>query len=97
MKKLEEKKMKNKTSSNIDHKEGECKTNLWDSLHRKELKGKLMYKSNQHVILSQEECNAAYRLAAALANHDSEDYRSLKFLEVKPRDEKITTKKIDKT
>jgi len=47
--------------------------------------------------LSQEECNAAYRLAAALANHDSEDYRSLKFLELKPRDEKITTKKNYKT
>lgn len=52
-----------------------------------------MYKSNQHVVLSQEECQAAYRLAAALANHDSEDYRSLKFLEVKPRDENKKTNK----
>ena len=44
--------------------------NIWESLHRKELKGKLMFRNNSQVILSKEECEAAYRLAAALTNHD---------------------------
>ena len=47
MKKLNEKKNKNKTHGNtLQEKEEVSKTNVWDSLHRKELKGKLMYKSN---------------------------------------------------
>lgn len=48
MKKLNEKKNKNQNQSNtnLQEKEEVSKTNVWDSLHRKELKGKLMYKSN---------------------------------------------------
>jgi hypothetical protein len=51
-----------------------------------------MFRNSSQVVLSKEECEAAYRLAAALTNHDSEDYRSLKFLEVQVRDEKRKTK-----
>ena len=76
----------------MSHQDDKKKSNVWDSLHRKELKGKLMYKSSQHIILSKEECEAAYNLAAALSNHDAEDYRSLKFLEVKPREDKNNRK-----
>lgn len=41
---------------------------------------------------SQPECDAAYKLAAALANYDKDDFRTLKFLDVKSRDGKFKDK-----
>ena len=44
-----------------------------------------------------QECDAAYKLAAALSNYDKDDYRILKFLDIKVKDDeksiKLETKK----
>lgn len=55
---------------------------IFENLHRKELKGKLLFRNTANIKLSKEECDAAYKLAAALANYDKDDYRSLKFLDI---------------
>lgn len=36
--------------------------------------------------LTKEECEASYKLAAALSNYDKDDYRILKFLDIKVKD-----------
>jgi hypothetical protein len=51
-----------------------------DSLHKKESIGKLCYKDDKIIRLSQEEATAAYNLSAALSNIDHKDIRALKFV-----------------
>ena len=65
---------------------------MYEKLHRKQLKSKIVYKNEPELFLSKEECNAAYKLAAALANYDEDDYRSLKFLDLKERKTKSMIK-----
>ncbi|KRX07968.1 WD40-repeat-containing domain [Pseudocohnilembus persalinus] len=61
----------------------EKKKDHFNHLYRSELKGKLLYRSNQQISLSKSEAEAAYRLAAALTNYDQDDQKALKFLEIK--------------
>ncbi|CAD8135461.1 unnamed protein product [Paramecium pentaurelia] len=58
---------------------------LFEKLYRQNLKSKVLFNSDPEVFLSEAECNAAYKLAAALANYDITDERSLKFAEIKCR------------
>jgi hypothetical protein len=41
--------------------------------------------------------DAAYKLAAALANYDKEDYRSLKFLDIKVKETQVAKKELNKS
>jgi hypothetical protein len=43
-------------------------------------------------VLWNSECDAAYKLAAALSNYDKDDYRILKFLDIKVKEDSNTTK-----
>ncbi|KAL4503262.1 hypothetical protein ABPG72_000868 [Tetrahymena utriculariae] len=62
---------------------------VWDNLYKKELQSKFLFGSNQSEIrLSKEEVDAAHRLAAALANYDKDDYRSLKFYNIQIKESK---------
>ncbi|CAD8044697.1 unnamed protein product [Paramecium primaurelia] len=55
----------------------------YQTLYRQNLKSKVLFNSYPEVFLSEAECNAGYKLAAALANYDITDERSLKFAEIK--------------
>ncbi|EGR33574.1 hypothetical protein IMG5_048910 [Ichthyophthirius multifiliis] len=67
------------------------------NLYKKELQSKLLFGNNQQEIkLSQEEVNAAHRLAAALANYDKNDYRSLKFYNIQVKENKKNNQKPQK-
>lgn len=43
-----------------------------------------------------QECEAAYKLAAALSNYDKDDYRILKFLDIKTKEETSVEHKQEK-
>jgi hypothetical protein len=61
-----------------------------DHLYKKEMKRLFLFRSTQQpeLLLSKEEVDAAHRLAAALANYDKDDYRSLKFKNIQSKEPK---------
>jgi len=62
---------------------------VWDNLYKRELQSKFLFgNGQQEVKLSKEEVDAAHRLAAALANYDKDDFRSLKFYNIQVKEKK---------
>jgi len=78
-----------------DNKYSQVKSKIGGALHRKTLKGKALDKHKKVVSLTEEEAQAAKRLADALSNYDKDDQRNVKFLEFQVKQQGSTKERKD--